>query len=75
MYLGARSRENEEGQQLELEEFENIPLPSDRLVHAPFSPVLFVLGTGLMRVLRVCWPFTKCPHLSAPGQDNGLDKQ
>lgn len=49
MCLGARSRENGEGQQSELEEFENIPLSPDRLVP---SPDLVCLGDRVNEDLK-----------------------
>lgn len=53
-----------EGKPLELEELEKRPLLSDRLVQAPFPQVLFALGTGAVKVLRVYGPFVKCLHPS-----------
>ena len=63
-----------EGQQLEPEELENRPLPLCTLVLAPYPQVLFVLGTGVMRVLRVHRPFVKCPYPSLQHQARPMGK-
>lgn len=66
-----------EGQALELEELEKRPLLPDRLVQAPVLQVLFALGTGVMRVLRVARAYCQMSSslITSPGQANRPDRQ